>query len=95
MPGHRTFRFAFYLPVMLPMTVVPVLCARIDEPNYGLLNSTLNATATRETESAVPYLSNAKANAAPRGLRSRRSRTIALRRGAKCACSKWLALDIK
>jgi ABC-type sugar transport system permease subunit len=42
-PGHGIFRFAFYLPVMLPMTVVAALWARIYEPNYGLLNSALNA----------------------------------------------------
>jgi ABC-type sugar transport system permease subunit len=41
-PGHRIFRFAFYLPVMLPMTVVAALWARIYEPNFGLLNTMLN-----------------------------------------------------
>ncbi len=42
-PLHRFYRFAFYLPVMLPMTVVAALWARIYEPNFGLLNTTLNA----------------------------------------------------
>jgi len=42
-PLHRLYRFAFYLPVMLPMTVVAALWARIYEPNFGLLNTTLNA----------------------------------------------------
>jgi raffinose/stachyose/melibiose transport system permease protein len=41
-PLHRFYRFAFYLPVMLPMTVVAALWARIYEPNFGLLNTTLN-----------------------------------------------------
>lgn len=41
-PLHGLFRFAFYLPVMLPMTVVAALWARIYEPNYGLLNTVLN-----------------------------------------------------
>ena len=42
-PGHGIYRFAFYLPVMLPMTVVAALWARIYEPNFGLLNSALGA----------------------------------------------------
>jgi ABC-type sugar transport system permease subunit len=42
-PLHGLYRFAFYLPVMLPMTVVAALWARIYEPNYGLLNTTLSA----------------------------------------------------
>src|SRR5690606_36592187 len=41
-PLHGLFRFAFYLPVMLPMTVVAALWARIYEPNFGLLNTVLN-----------------------------------------------------
>jgi ABC-type sugar transport system permease subunit len=40
-PLHGLYRFAFYLPVMLPMTVVAALWARIYEPNFGLLNTTL------------------------------------------------------
>ena len=40
-PGHRLYRFAFYLPVMLPMTVTAALWARIYETNYGLLNTFL------------------------------------------------------
>lgn len=42
-PFHRFYRFAFYLPVMLPMTVVAALWARIYEPNYGLLNTALKS----------------------------------------------------
>ena len=42
-PLYRLYRFAFYLPVMLPMTVVAALWARIYEPNFGLLNTTLNS----------------------------------------------------
>lgn len=41
-PFHKFYRFAFYLPVMLPMTVVAALWARIYEPNFGLLNTVLN-----------------------------------------------------
>lgn len=40
-PLHGLYRFAFYLPVMLPMTVVAALWARIYEPNFGLLNTSL------------------------------------------------------
>ena len=42
-PLHGLYRFAFYLPVMLPMTVVAALWARIYEPNFGLLNTALHA----------------------------------------------------
>ncbi|HVX83050.1 MAG: carbohydrate ABC transporter permease [Devosia sp.] len=42
-PLHSLYRFAFYLPVMLPMTVVAALWARIYEPNFGLLNTALKA----------------------------------------------------
>lgn len=42
-PFHQFYRFAFYLPVMLPMTVVAALWARIYEPNFGLLNTALNS----------------------------------------------------
>ena len=42
-PFHNLYRFAFYLPVMLPMTVVAALWARIYEPNFGLLNTVLNS----------------------------------------------------
>jgi raffinose/stachyose/melibiose transport system permease protein len=42
-PLHGLYRFAFYLPVMLPMTVVAALWARIYEPNFGLLNTVLKA----------------------------------------------------
>jgi len=42
-PGHSVYRFAFYLPVMLPMTVTAALWVRIYEANYGLLNSALRA----------------------------------------------------
>lgn len=41
MVGHGLFRFAFYLPVMLPNTVAAALWARILEPNFGLLNTFL------------------------------------------------------
>ena len=42
-PFHNLYRFAFYLPVMLPMTVVAALWARIYEPNFGLLNTALKS----------------------------------------------------
>lgn len=42
-PFHNLYRFAFYLPVMLPMTVVAALWARIYEPNFGLLNTVLHS----------------------------------------------------
>lgn len=42
-PLHGLYRFAFYLPVMLPMTVVAALWARIYEPNFGLLNTALKS----------------------------------------------------
>ena len=42
-PGYGLYRFAFYLPVMLPMTVTAALWVRIYEANFGLLNSALRA----------------------------------------------------
>ncbi len=39
--GSGIFRIAFYLPVMLPMTVTAALWVRIYETNYGLLNTLL------------------------------------------------------
>jgi ABC-type sugar transport system permease subunit len=42
-PAHGLYRFAFYLPVMLPMTVTAALWVRIYEANYGLLNTALRA----------------------------------------------------
>ncbi|WDR01953.1 sugar ABC transporter permease [Devosia algicola] len=40
-PGHGLYRFAFYLPVMLPNVVAAALWTRILEPNFGLLNTFL------------------------------------------------------
>jgi ABC-type sugar transport system permease subunit len=42
-PGYGLYRFAFYLPVMLPMTVTAALWVRIYEANYGMLNTALRA----------------------------------------------------
>ena len=42
-PAHGLYRFAFYLPVILPMTVTAALWVRIYEANYGLLNTALRA----------------------------------------------------
>lgn len=39
--GSDLYRVAFYLPVMLPMTVTAALWVRIYETNYGLLNTFL------------------------------------------------------
>lgn len=40
-PGTRLYRVLFFLPVMVPITVVGALWVRILEPNFGLLNSAL------------------------------------------------------
>jgi ABC-type sugar transport system permease subunit len=40
-PGAFLFRVLFYLPVMVPITVVGALWVRILEPNFGLLNTFL------------------------------------------------------
>jgi ABC-type sugar transport system permease subunit len=40
-PGSSIFRVIFYLPVMVPITVVGALWVRILEPNFGLLNTFL------------------------------------------------------
>lgn len=40
-PGSSIFRLLFYLPVMVPITVVGALWVRILEPNFGLLNTFL------------------------------------------------------
>jgi ABC-type sugar transport system permease subunit len=40
-PGHRIYKFAFYLPVMIPITVAAALWVRLLEPNYGIVNSAL------------------------------------------------------
>jgi ABC-type sugar transport system permease subunit len=40
-PGASLFRLLFYLPVMVPITVVGALWVRILEPNFGLLNTFL------------------------------------------------------
>lgn len=41
-PGHGLYRVAFFLPVMLPMTVTAALWVRIYEPTFGLLNASLH-----------------------------------------------------
>jgi len=40
-PGSGLYRIAYYLPVMLPMTVTAALWVRIYETNYGMLNTLL------------------------------------------------------
>jgi ABC-type sugar transport system permease subunit len=40
-PGSFIFRVLFYLPVMVPITVVGALWVRILEPNFGMLNTFL------------------------------------------------------
>jgi ABC-type sugar transport system permease subunit len=40
-PGYPIYRVLFYLPVMVPITVVGALWVRILEPNFGLLNTFL------------------------------------------------------
>jgi ABC-type sugar transport system permease subunit len=40
-PGSLIFRVLFYLPVMVPITVVGALWVRILEPNFGMLNTFL------------------------------------------------------
>ncbi|MBC7810013.1 MAG: sugar ABC transporter permease [Burkholderiales bacterium] len=40
-PGAALYRILFYLPVMVPITVVGALWVRILEPNFGLLNTFL------------------------------------------------------
>jgi ABC-type sugar transport system permease subunit len=42
-PGHEIYRVLFYLPVMVPITVVGALWVRILEPNFGLLNTFLRS----------------------------------------------------
>jgi len=42
-PGSSVYRVLFYLPVMVPITVVGALWARILEPRVGPLNSFLNS----------------------------------------------------
>jgi ABC-type sugar transport system permease subunit len=42
-PGSAVYRVLFYLPVMVPITVVGALWVRILEPNFGLLNTFLRA----------------------------------------------------
>jgi ABC-type sugar transport system permease subunit len=41
LPGSSIYRVLFYLPVMVPITVVGALWVRILEPNFGLLNTFL------------------------------------------------------
>lgn len=40
-PGASIYRVLFYLPVMVPITVVGALWVRILEPNFGMLNTFL------------------------------------------------------
>jgi ABC-type sugar transport system permease subunit len=42
-PGAAVYRILFYLPVMVPITVVGALWVRILEPNFGLLNTFLRS----------------------------------------------------
>jgi ABC-type sugar transport system permease subunit len=42
-PGASIYRIVFYLPVMVPITVVGALWVRILEPNFGLLNTFLRS----------------------------------------------------
>lgn len=41
MKGWSVYKFIFYIPVMLSMTVVAVLFTKILEPNYGFVNMLL------------------------------------------------------
>jgi len=41
--GWRFYKFALYISVMLPVTVVAVLFAKFFEPNYGLFNALLRS----------------------------------------------------
>lgn len=42
MRGWKFYKFIYYVPVMLSITVVSTLFAKIYEPNYGVLNSVLS-----------------------------------------------------
>lgn len=39
--GWKAYKFIYYIPVMMSITVVATLFAKIYEPNYGILNSLL------------------------------------------------------
>lgn len=39
--GWKLYKFIYYVPVMMSITVVATLFAKIYEPNYGILNSIL------------------------------------------------------
>ncbi len=54
--GHRVYKFAFYLPVMIPTTVAGALWVRLLEPNYGAVNSALNGVGLGSL--AMPWLSD-------------------------------------
>lgn len=41
--GWKIYKFTYFIPVILSLTVVGLLFGRILEPNYGLLNSLLRA----------------------------------------------------
>jgi raffinose/stachyose/melibiose transport system permease protein len=41
--GWRTYKFVFYIPVMVSMTIVGLLFQKIYEPTHGILNSFLGA----------------------------------------------------
>ncbi len=42
-PGSSLYRVLFFLPVMVPITVVGALWVRLLEPNFGLLNTVLRS----------------------------------------------------
>jgi raffinose/stachyose/melibiose transport system permease protein len=56
MPGHALYRFAFYLPAMVPAAVAAALWARILEPNYGVLNTFLRVVGLNGL--ALPWLAD-------------------------------------
>ncbi len=53
-PGSGVYRVAYYLPVMLPMTVTAALWVRIYETNYGMLNTLLRSLSLNDL--AKPWI---------------------------------------
>jgi ABC-type sugar transport system permease subunit len=41
-PGHRIYKFLFYMPMIIPVAVVAALWARLLEPNDGIVNEALH-----------------------------------------------------
>jgi raffinose/stachyose/melibiose transport system permease protein len=50
--GWRTYKFVFYIPVMISMTIVGLLFQKIYEPTYGILNSFLGIIGLESLQSA-------------------------------------------